>query len=572
LEKIKLIIWDLDETFWDGTLSEGEIRPIDSRIQLIKELTNRGIMNSIVSKNNSDNAKEKLIELGVWDYFVFPAINWKPKGESVKWVIDSMQLRAVNVLFLDDNHGNLKEVEFYNSGIHVDYPSYCQSILSSPSFIGKDDKIHSRLQQYRVLEAKSEERTGYSSNVDFLRSSEIKIHLGVSTKDNVDRVHELVQRSNQLNFTKLRSSREELRSSIDEEDCYSVTVYDRFGDYGLVGFINIVDKRFKHFVFSCRIMNLGIEQFLYTYFEKPELEIVPDVSSNLNEFDLIDWIDITKFQKTQTKGIDQIEDIKVLFKGGCDMTQMLHSLRGFNYEIEEETNYVEKGITVHAEHTEVLLSDNNQVRDWIPFLPKSAHQTKFFDEGFSFVVYSLLMDYTQYLYINKAGAIIPYGGYENSVSSNDAFNNEFKERFANEFPQILEMDELRLIKNLERLKHKLNSDVKLILINGAEIESPKPSEAGASKKHKLFNTAVESFVKDNENIYLLDVNQYVKNSNQFTDSIRHYKPEVYRAIAKGLNDIISNISGTKLELSVVKALKFRSRNFFAKLKNKLIVK
>ncbi len=39
LNKIKLVIWDLDDTFWNGTLSEGEINPIEKNIQLIKDLT-----------------------------------------------------------------------------------------------------------------------------------------------------------------------------------------------------------------------------------------------------------------------------------------------------------------------------------------------------------------------------------------------------------------------------------------------------------------------------------------------------------------------------------------------------
>lgn len=79
--KIKLVIWDLDETFWKGTLSEGEITPIANNIELVKLLSYHGIINSISSKNDFEKAKAKQTELGVWDYFVFPVINWNPKGE-----------------------------------------------------------------------------------------------------------------------------------------------------------------------------------------------------------------------------------------------------------------------------------------------------------------------------------------------------------------------------------------------------------------------------------------------------------------------------------------------------------
>ena len=43
-EKIKLVIWDLDETFWSGTLSEGEVQTTEQNIELIKRLSDVGIV------------------------------------------------------------------------------------------------------------------------------------------------------------------------------------------------------------------------------------------------------------------------------------------------------------------------------------------------------------------------------------------------------------------------------------------------------------------------------------------------------------------------------------------------
>lgn len=41
-EKIKVIIWDLDETFWSGTISEETISIPEENIKLIKTLTSLG--------------------------------------------------------------------------------------------------------------------------------------------------------------------------------------------------------------------------------------------------------------------------------------------------------------------------------------------------------------------------------------------------------------------------------------------------------------------------------------------------------------------------------------------------
>lgn len=39
MDKIKLVVWDLDDTFWKGTLSEAEVMPTPENLKLIKELT-----------------------------------------------------------------------------------------------------------------------------------------------------------------------------------------------------------------------------------------------------------------------------------------------------------------------------------------------------------------------------------------------------------------------------------------------------------------------------------------------------------------------------------------------------
>ena len=115
ITQTKLVIWDLDETFWNGILTEGDVVFKPDTIALVRELTTKGIMNSICSKNNYDDVKNKFIDSGlkdVWDLFVFVSIDWTPKGERVKNIIKSMNFRNENVLFIDDNISNINEVEF----------------------------------------------------------------------------------------------------------------------------------------------------------------------------------------------------------------------------------------------------------------------------------------------------------------------------------------------------------------------------------------------------------------------------------------------------------------------------
>ena len=115
---VKCIIWDLDETLWSGTLAEGE--DVVSKkwlLEKIKQLDGVGIINSICSKNDYLEAKAKLVQLGIWDFFVFPIIDFVPKGQNVKNIIDSLRLRPENCVFVDDNDANLREAEFYSSSL-----------------------------------------------------------------------------------------------------------------------------------------------------------------------------------------------------------------------------------------------------------------------------------------------------------------------------------------------------------------------------------------------------------------------------------------------------------------------
>ena len=102
VEKIKdtkLVIWDLDETFWEGTLSdEGGIKEISENIEIVKVLTDIGIVNSICSKNDRKNVEEILQNIGMGDYFVFNSINWESKGERVKTIISDTGLREQHII------------------------------------------------------------------------------------------------------------------------------------------------------------------------------------------------------------------------------------------------------------------------------------------------------------------------------------------------------------------------------------------------------------------------------------------------------------------------------------------
>lgn len=266
---VKLIVWDLDETLWQGTLAEGDsIRPFVDRMEAIKKLNSQGVVNAICSKNDESAALDKLAELGMADEFVFNEIAFEPKGVRVRRIVEDMNLRFPDVVFVDDNVSNLREVEYACEGIvTIDATTPLLDKFLSDS-IRETEGGSSRVERYRILERKrADKESSGVSNVEFLRSSGVKVSF-LRMADNLPfagRIEELINRTNQLNFLKTRVRDGEISESLISTETYeaSVFVWDDYGSYGLVGFASIrANQGLEHFTFSCRTMNMGIENAL----------------------------------------------------------------------------------------------------------------------------------------------------------------------------------------------------------------------------------------------------------------------------------------------------------------------
>jgi len=367
--KVKLVVWDLDDTFWRGTLTEGGIAHIESNIETVRELSKRGIINSICSKNDYEQAKEKLSECGIWDYFVFPSISFNPKGKAIAEMIEGAALRPQNVLFLDDNPSNLEEAKFFNPGIMTADPAdVLENLLDHPGLAGKPDPDLTRLKQYQFLQRKVEDRGATAlSNEEFLRASNIRIVINNDIEPDFDRVVELINRTNQLNYTKIRLETDDevqgLRELISGRHVHTgtVRVVDNYGDYGLVGFyLGMRRSKYNkliHFVFSCRTMNMGIEQYVYEMLNSPDIEIVGPVSYGLKTHDRVDWINAGGDDRASNQSGPLNE--KLVLLGGCDLLQLASYC---STDRSEFVNEQREGAKIRFDDPGFILSDRSALK------------------------------------------------------------------------------------------------------------------------------------------------------------------------------------------------------------------
>jgi FkbH-like protein len=108
-----------------------------------------------------------------------------------------------------------------------------------------------------------------SDYLAFLRDCQIQLSIRPMTGENIERVHELTQRTNQMNFSGNRYDRDVLKTVLATSylDTYVLSCEDRFGSYGVVGF-SIVDRReprMTDLMFSCRVQSKRVEHAFLAY-------------------------------------------------------------------------------------------------------------------------------------------------------------------------------------------------------------------------------------------------------------------------------------------------------------------
>ena len=598
-EKIKLIVWDLDDTFWSGTLSEGDVVVPEQNINLIRRLTDIGIVNSICSKNDAAQTMRKLKELELDSYFVFPSINWDAKGSRIKALIADMQLRPANVLFLDDHAPNLAEARFVSPELMTASPDVIPQLLEQAMKSPKSDPEHKRLHQYRILEEKWEEKKHFTSNEDFLYDSNIRVVFGSDCLAQLDRIHDLVWRSNQLNFTKVRSTKEELTALFTDASaiCGYVSVSDRFGDYGITGFYALKQNRLLHFCFSCRTLGMGVEQYVYAKLGRPELQIVGEVSGDLTQNGLPGWINQEK-TGGQGGGIraGHAQAHSVLIKGPCDLFQILPYIADKTL-IDTEFTYVnDRGVTVESTgHTTHIVEamrlteeEKQRVLREVPFSDPGIYSRRIYDGNYRVVVISILSDANLGVYRRKeTGERIAFLEGFHPITDPDnwepyirgeynhggfAFTRENLMKFAEQYEFVGINSAERIVENLRYIRQHLPKETTMAVMLGGELYYEKntfPAYENRHLVHKEINAAIRAAAEELD-IRLIDVNRYLVDQSSFYDHFNHYIKPVYYQLAGEIIALINEQTGAELrETSKLKMIQIRAKEALAPLYYKI---
>lgn len=273
--KIKCLVWDLDNTLWNGTLLEDDYVTLsEDVITVIRTLDERGIILSIASRNDYDEAMAKLRSFELHEYFIYPQINWGTKSASIGTIAEKINIGKDTLAFIDDQKIERDEVAYVHPEVMVvnaeDITKLPDMPEMMPRFVTNDSKRRRKMYIADVERKQVEERFD-GPHDEFLRSLEMRLSIASAEESDLKRAEELTVRTNQLNTTGRTYSYTELdhfRKS-ESHHLWVADLTDKYGDYGKIGLvlIEIYEKQWwiRLLLMSCRVMNRGVGAVLINH-------------------------------------------------------------------------------------------------------------------------------------------------------------------------------------------------------------------------------------------------------------------------------------------------------------------
>ncbi len=282
----KALALDLDNTLWGGVV--GDDGPENLELgqetsmgqvytefqQYLKELSKRGILLNIISKNDEENALAGLAHPQMVlkkDDFISIKANWDPKSVNLVNMAKELSLLPESFVFADDNPAEreiirqqvpqaavpeMDKVEHYIYAI--DRSGYFETTT-----VSKDDLRRSAM--YKENMERMQLENSFADYGEYLKSLEMKAEIGSFIPLYMARIAQLTNKSNQFNLTTRRYTQEEIEKAA--ADSNFITLYgkliDRFGDNGVVS-VAIGEKRGDEldiilWLMSCRVLKRDME-------------------------------------------------------------------------------------------------------------------------------------------------------------------------------------------------------------------------------------------------------------------------------------------------------------------------
>jgi FkbH-like protein len=289
----KVLVVDLDNTLWGGVIGEDGMLGIkvgpeypgaayQALQRALLDLSRKGILLAVCSKNNLDDAMEPLEKhpgmLVHAKHFAALRINWTDKAQNLREIAQELNVGVDTLAFLDDNPFEREQIRSALPDITViDLPDnpleYASTVRNCAAFerLTLSSEDQQRTEMYAAQKELAGAEQSFQSREDFFRYLEQEAELETVSDLNLARVAQLTQKTNQFNLTTRRYSEAQIAEMAKQPDwhIFSIRVRDRFGDHGLVGVAIARDQgeqcEVDTFLLSCRVIGRTVETALLAH-------------------------------------------------------------------------------------------------------------------------------------------------------------------------------------------------------------------------------------------------------------------------------------------------------------------
>ena len=286
----KVLVMDCDNVLWGGVVGEdgalgvelGEDAPGNAYLQLQRyalALRERGILLALVSKNDDadvwqvfDKNPRMILKR---EHIAAAQINWMAKSVNLRQIAKDLNLGSESFVLIDDSAAECAEVcanapEVLTIHLVGDPAHSVRLIEESCAFdqltLTREDT--QRAEMYAQERRREALRTGVKTMEEYLAGLGLVVRIARLSEEDVSRVTQLGNKTNQFNTTTPRRSEAEVRGLWQDPawHLFTLSVTDRFGDYGLTGIAYCVDRQeaweIDTLLLSCRVLGRGVETAL----------------------------------------------------------------------------------------------------------------------------------------------------------------------------------------------------------------------------------------------------------------------------------------------------------------------
>ncbi|MGD9722104.1 MAG: HAD-IIIC family phosphatase [Pirellulales bacterium] len=290
----KCLVLDLDNTLWGGVLGDDGPEGIklgdDYPGNVFKDfqaallgLRRRGLLLAIVSKNDESTVLEVLDShpemLLKREHFAAIVANWEPKPAGLRTIAQTLNIGLDSLVFVDDNPVERAAVRAELPMVHVvelpaDPLGYLPAlrevaVLDRPRVLDEDRQ---RADMYQSETQRKQIEQQATSVEEFLDNLQMEAQVGLCDATTLERIHQLIQKTNQFNLTTRRHHLDDVRRLAAAPDAAVawLRLRDRYGDLGLVcvGIVSRLDERtwvIDTLLMSCRVMGRHVEDAFLSY-------------------------------------------------------------------------------------------------------------------------------------------------------------------------------------------------------------------------------------------------------------------------------------------------------------------